>query len=384
MSSTENLIAVNGCLHGDFSKLLSLISPSTRLLILLGDLQLLSTKQDLSTCSIPYKYTYNGNVQKISDYHRLLKNDPMDELAQKFNRINCVIGIGGNHENMGLLEKFPYGGFVNENFFFMGHCNIISYNGLRIAGISGIFKSEDLYRDREYGFKQIERGDYNWWRRNKVSSYHVRFFELLPLLLYEDCVDFVISHDWPQNVFHNNDPQLEERLFKIKPFFKRDVLSGKLGSPLYDIVMENLRPSNWFAAHLHIRYQTTVEFEDGDSTSFLALDKLIPNRYRDGLSQFEFPASEEELDQLNLGDCGIELDIEFIKIQHWCYKNESRIKGLLNTGGHDFKADVAKIKQLFALEKSAITLTAPLLKPYFSEDRSDYTTEYLNRNLNVI
>ncbi|KAL6925632.1 hypothetical protein ACO0SA_000233 [Hanseniaspora valbyensis] len=390
MGNERALIAVNGCLHGDFAKLIPLLSENTKLLLLLGDLQLLSTKKDLSTCSIPYKYTYNGNIQKISDFHRILKNDPKDELAQKFNSINCVLGIGGNHENMGLLEKLPFGGFVTENFFYMGYCNIIKYNGMKIAGISGIHKPEDVFKEREYGFQKVASGDFNWWRRNKVTSYHVRFLEVLPLVLYEadeenEEIDFVLSHDWPQNVFHNNDPQLNERLFKIKPFFKTDVASGKLGSRLYDLVMNNLRPSNWFSAHLHIKYKTTIEYENGDSTDFLALDKLLPNRLKDAISQFEFPIEEEkENEKSTIGNCSIELDLQFIKLQFWCYQNKQRISQFFNSENMEYETIISQIKELYLAEKNQIELETPLLKPFVSADPLEYTNEYLKKNLNGI
>lgn len=117
---TKQYMAVNGCLHGKFEQLLSVLEPSqTELLLLLGDLQLLSKKQDLSSCSIPYKYTYGGDVDRITDFKKIT-TETNNKLTQDLGQIGLVLGIGGNHENMGLLELLPFGGFVLPNFFTWG------------------------------------------------------------------------------------------------------------------------------------------------------------------------------------------------------------------------------------------------------------------------
>lgn len=385
MTDGKKYMAVNGCLHGQFEQLLNLIDPSnTDLLLLLGDLQLLSKKQDLSSCSIPYKYTYGGDISKITDFERIM-NNKNDELAQSFQQIGLVLGIGGNHENMGLLEKLPFGGFVLPNFFFMGFCNIIKYKGLKLCGVSGIVNDFNLYKNREFGFSQNKGLEQTqWWRMNKVSSYHVRFFEVLPLLLYEnDDVDFVMTHDWPQNVFHNEDPEIENRLLKIKPFFRDDIKSGKLGSNLYDKIMDNLRPEIWFSAHLHVKYNTTINYENGDSTQFVALDKLMPRRLADGVKQFEFPGESGAQD---IGNCCIELDEDFLKVQKWCYQNKERIFKeivILETNNNEFANVLAKIKQWYAEEKDAIVIEDALLKPFYDEKVEEYTKQYLSKNLSI-
>ena len=365
---TKQYMAVNGCLHGKFEQLLSVLEPSqTELLLLLGDLQLLSKKQDLSSCSIPYKYTYGGDVDRITDFKKITTENN-NKLTQDLGQIGLVLGIGGNHENMGLLELLPFGGFLLPNFFYMGFCNVIKYKGLKICGISGIVNDLNVYKEREFGFSQ-EKGleQTQWWRMNKVSSYHVRLFDVLPLLLYEeDDIDFVMTHDWPQNVFHNKDPNIESQLLKIKPFFREDIKSGKLGSALYDKIMNNLRPEIWFSAHLHIKYETTIQYENGDSTKFIALDKLVPRRLADGVKQFEFPGEDSNED---VGNCGIELDEHFLKIQKWCYINKEKI--------------LKEIRLWYQQEKDNVTIDNVLNKPFYEEKVEEYTREYLSRNLGI-
>jgi lariat debranching enzyme len=52
-----------------------------------------------------------------------------------------TVFIGGNHEASNYLWELYHGGFVAPNIYFLGHCGLINFGGLRIGGISGIYKS---------------------------------------------------------------------------------------------------------------------------------------------------------------------------------------------------------------------------------------------------
>ena len=39
-----------------------------------------------------------------------------------------------------------HGGWVCENIYYLGHAGVINYKGLRIGGVSGIFKHGDYLR----------------------------------------------------------------------------------------------------------------------------------------------------------------------------------------------------------------------------------------------
>lgn len=54
-----------------------------------------------------------------------------------------TIFIGGNHEAAAHLYELPFGGWVAPNIYFLGNCGSVQFGGLRISGISGIYKDYD-------------------------------------------------------------------------------------------------------------------------------------------------------------------------------------------------------------------------------------------------
>jgi lariat debranching enzyme len=51
-----------------------------------------------------------------------------------------TIFIGGNHEASNYLQELAYGGWVAPNIYYLGYAGVIDVDGIRIAGISGIFR----------------------------------------------------------------------------------------------------------------------------------------------------------------------------------------------------------------------------------------------------
>lgn len=175
------------------------------------------------------------------------------------------------------------------------------------------------------------------------SIYHLRELEVLRMQHYSSlvaqaassdsmngAVDIFLSHDWPNGIWDYGDVS---QLLRLKPYFREDMQSGKLGSQPLRFLLEQLQPDFWFAAHLHVKFpaiyphyimlpassfpeslsEVTEQIEpstedtvvaesdqqgqpvesniNGNSnadvlipvvkklTRFLALDKIIPNRY---------------------------------------------------------------------------------------------------------
>ncbi|KAJ2851903.1 lariat debranching enzyme [Coemansia brasiliensis] len=159
-----------------------------------------------------------------------------------------TIFVGGNHEAGNHSRELYYGGWVAKNIYFLGNSGVVKFGGLRIGGISGIFKDFDYHKG--YYEHPPFRG------HSRSSMHHVRSYEAFKMLQIRQPLDIVISHDWPQYIERYGDT---EGLLKKKPFFKKEVDRGDLGSPVNAMLLEKLRPAWWLSAHLHVRFTAKVD-----------------------------------------------------------------------------------------------------------------------------
>ena len=135
--------------------------------------------------------------------------------------------IGGNHEASNFLQELPYGGWVAPNIYYLGYAGVVTIGGIRIAGISGIYKGHDYLK----GHFEIPPYDQGTMR----SAYHIRNLEvfrlkqvyriifflntikLKHLLQMKDDIDIFISHDWPRGIYNYGNT---DELLRWKPFFR--------------------------------------------------------------------------------------------------------------------------------------------------------------------
>ena len=52
------------------------------------------------------------------------------------------LAVGGNHEASNYLWELYYGGWAAPNIYFLGYAGVVQFGGLRIAGLSGIYKDQ--------------------------------------------------------------------------------------------------------------------------------------------------------------------------------------------------------------------------------------------------
>lgn len=242
-------IAVEGCCHGELEKIyehLQAISATgghthpVDLLIICGDFQAIRNLSDLQCMAVPAKF------KQIGDFHRYYAGDKVAPVP--------TIVVGGNHEASNYFQELPYGGYIAPNIYYLGYSNVITFAGLRIASLSGIWGGP-----RDYVRGYYERPPYD--SKALRTVYHVRHFQVKKLSYLRHSrigrpLDIFVSHDWPRGVVPHGD---KETLLRRKPFFRAEVERNELGSPACEELLSQLRPRRWFSAHLHVKFEAVIE-----------------------------------------------------------------------------------------------------------------------------
>ncbi|XP_067301127.1 lariat debranching enzyme isoform X2 [Pseudorasbora parva] len=171
------------------------------------------------------------------------------------------------------------------------YAGVVRFRGVRIGGLSGIFKSHD-YKKGHFEFPP-----YN--PETLRSVYHIRNIDIFKLKQIKMPIDVFMTHDWPRGIYHYGDTN---QLLRKKKFLRQEVESGTLGSPAAAELLDHLQPSYWFSAHLHVKFAALMQHEAKSNagpkiTKFLSLDKCLP--HRDFLQIVEVadrPGSSEHLE----------------------------------------------------------------------------------------
>lgn len=279
-------IAVEGCAHGELDKIYDTIKGleeqhnfKVDLLIICGDFQAVRNAADMECMAVPRKY------QEMKDFYRYYSGEIKAPVL--------TIVIGGNHEASNYLAELPYGGWLCENIYYMGYAGVVNVNGVRIAGLSGIYKGQDYLKGR------FERAPYT--ESTKRSAYHLRNLDVFRLKQLQEPIDIMLTHDWPRGIYNYGN---KDRLLRQKQFFRQEVEENRLGCRPTEELLHKLKPAYWFAAHLHCKFAAIVQHEDKTSTRFLALDKCLPNR--DFIQTLDIPSGD--------GKVELNYDLEWLSV----------------------------------------------------------------------
>ena len=240
------------------------------MLLICGDFQSVRNSKDLESMAVPEKYRQMCTFWK---YYAGIKKAPI-----------LTIFIGGNHESSNYLCELPYGGWVAPNIYYLGYANVITINGIRIAGVSGIYKNQDYYKGH-FEIPPFNKGSLH-------SVYHVRNLEIHRLSQIKQPIDIMLTHDWPTGIHKYGNCK---ELLKIKPYFQQDIEANALGSPENEKLLKLLKPKYWFSAHLHVKFAAVYKHNDeaGNETRFLSLDKCLPRRRFLQLIDIDAPSSSD-------------------------------------------------------------------------------------------
>lgn len=134
----------------------------------------------------------------------------------------------------------------------MGYAGVVNFGGLRIAGLSGIYKRHD------YHSGHFEHAPYD--DQTKRTAYHSRHIETFRLGQLQQPVDIVLSHDWPRGIYRYCGPDALDALLRQKPHFAAEIADNAFGSPAAEEVLARVRPRFWFAAHHHCKFAAIARF----------------------------------------------------------------------------------------------------------------------------
>lgn len=277
-------IAVIGCLHGKLCEVYETLmehelktKKPIDMVLITGDFQSIRKKDDLSFIKVPEKYKHQGDFPA---YYNRKKRIPYK-----------TIFIGGNHEASNILNDFFNGGYITKNLYYLGKTGVIRYKGVTIAGVSGIYDYKDYYK----GHYESESLSTN----NIVSIYHLREYDIVKLnLLLQTKIDIFLSHDWPWNVVNEKD---RDGVCKVKKYWS-DLADNTMGNYPCRFLMEILKPRFWLSSHMHYYYTNKINSNDNSndksnsdsSTTFIALDKILPDKNRKWLDFIELEVSEDD------------------------------------------------------------------------------------------
>ncbi|XP_037028889.1 lariat debranching enzyme-like [Bradysia coprophila] len=253
-------VAIAGCIHGEVERMYKVLESietekdcRVDLLLCCGDFQAVRDEMDLESM------TRTKDYHDLGTFHKYYNGESTAPVLTIF--------IGGNHEASNYLQELPFGGWVAPNIYYLGYAGCVNINGLRVGGISGIYK--------KYNYRRYHHEFPPYTEDSKRSVYHVRELEVFRLKQLSSKIDIFMSHDWPRNIDKFGDEMTPTDLISMNPNFESDIKNDCLGSPANKEILDHLQPSYWVAAHLHCRFSAEIQHGSSTKTKFLALDKAV-------------------------------------------------------------------------------------------------------------
>ncbi|KAF8599429.1 DBR1-domain-containing protein [Ceratobasidium sp. AG-I] len=259
-------VAVAGCCHGALDATYKQVHEletqnnyKIDLVLINGDFQAVRNHQDLECMASPDRH------KKLGDFYKYYTGEATAPVL--------TLVVGGNHEASNYMWELYHGGWLAPNIYYLGGSGCVGFGGLRIAGVSGIYKSYD-YRRGHHEHLPYKKSDVR-------SAYHTRLYDVIKLWQLSS-PDVFMSHDWPVEITKHGDLA---SLLKEKPHFRASVEKGELGSPPMMDLLWSLRPAYWFSAHMHCKFEAIVYHEPGARRIPSAPELINHNRnQRDNLN----------------------------------------------------------------------------------------------------
>lgn len=226
-------IAILGDVHGGFHHAIRLLRQAERrfgigidLVLQVGDLEPHRDEADVATMSAPSRYRELGDFY---EFHRGAARFPWP-----------MWFIGGNHEPWPFLDGVG-AGEVAPGVRFIGRAGVVEVCGLRIAGLSGI------YREELYGLKRSEMP-------GRPKGWIGFCAEEVERLAAEERPDVLLLHEWPAGVLREEDRAWMAG--ELDGETKRR--GGEVGNEMGRLLVEMLKPGLVGCGHMHLPYRGQI------------------------------------------------------------------------------------------------------------------------------
>ena len=263
MSDNKDIyFAAVGDVHGHIYTMLGLLQSwerkhrlSLSFVLQVGDFEAHRNSEDLLTMDAPTKYKKIGD---FSDFYTGKAKLPLP-----------IWFIGGNHESYGFLDRFPFGKEIAPNFNYFGRVNLIELAGLKIVGVSGIYKHELFQSTERPSVSEISS------RSNKE---YISFLESeIEQAIEYSYADILLLHDWASGIILPEDLDIFQRRYSN---FKYE----SIGNEYARLLVEALRPKLVLCGHMHLKYRSALSFSSDVTTKICCLANV--RQGKDSLAVF--------------------------------------------------------------------------------------------------
>lgn len=231
--------AAVGDVHGSMYAMLGLLQAwqlrhrhqQLAFVLQVGDFEPHRHEADLATMDAPKRYRQLG---EFSDFYNGRAEFPYP-----------IWFIGGNHEPYGFLDSMPAGGEVTKNCYYLGRIGSTVLSGLKIVGLSGIYRENLFLHTARPDISQIGS------RSNKD---YIGFIQSdIERAIEFESADILLLHEWSTDTIAATDL---DSFYSWLPSLKYT----QLGNEYARMLIEFLQPKLVLCGHMHKSYRNRVSF----------------------------------------------------------------------------------------------------------------------------
>jgi lariat debranching enzyme len=274
MANIDNdlFFAAVGDVHGDMYTMLGLLTnwesrfrQKLSFVLQVGDFEPIRHEADLATMDAPKKYLKLGDFR---DFYSGIVEFPWP-----------VWFIGGNHEPYGFLDQTPCGTTITKNCHYLGRVGSVILAGLKIVGVSGIYKEDLFLHTVRPPVSQIgsrPNKDYISFTQNEITQ-----------ALDFESVDILMLHEWPKGIIKQND------LATFHPWRKGSDFE-QVGNEYAQMLIEYLQPKLVLCGHMHKHYRRQISFSSNTPIAICCLAN-VPQK-QDAIAVFQLTSDGKILE----------------------------------------------------------------------------------------